>query len=97
MVHRNTLRNRKLRESRGRWLDIYKRKKGCEMCGYKADATALQFDHIDRSTKVNSISNMRHFNLSTLIQELRKCRVLCANCHSVHSKNQRNEHEHTDI
>ena len=92
MTGRNTERNRRLRRTRGRWLDIYKTSKGCEVCGYRGNATALQFDHIDRTTKVGSISNMRHFNLFySSLREIRKCRVLCANCHSVHSKNQRNE------
>ena len=44
MTGRNTERNRRLRKTRGRWLDIYKTSKGCESCGYKGNATALQFD-----------------------------------------------------
>ena len=84
-------RNAKLRKLRGRWLDIYKISKGCEICGYKENPIALQFDHLDTSTKIQDISNMKKGNLKKLIAEVRKCRVLCANCHSIHSKNQRNE------
>ena len=84
-------RNQRLREIRGRWLDLYKMSKGCQVCGYNEHPVALEFDHIDKADKVMDISNMRKGNLKKLIAEVRKCRVLCANCHAIHSKNQRDE------
>ena len=84
-------RNQRLRDIRGRWLDLYKMSKGCEICGYNEHPVALEFDHIDKTDKVMDISNMRKGNLKKLIAEVRKCRVLCANCHAIHSKNQRDE------
>ena len=90
-------RNRRLRDIRGRWLDLYKMSKGCQICGYNKHPVALEFDHIDKADKVTDISNMRKGNLKKLIAEVRKCRVLCANCNAIHSKNQRDEDERTDI
>ena len=90
-VAKQNSRNTKLRNIRGRWLDIYKLSRGCEFCGYKKNPVALHFDHIDTSTKIQEISNMKKGDLKKLIAEVRKCRVLCANCHAIHSKNQRDE------
>jgi len=86
-------RNRRVRDARGRWLDIYKVTKGCEYCGYKDHPKALQFDHLDRSSKHKNIAHMKDGNLKKLIEEVRKCRILCANCHFIHSHNQRVEDE----
>ena len=86
-----TLRNKRLRYNRGRWLDIYKVAKGCEECGYRDHPKALQFDHLDRNKKHKNIANMKDGSLKKLIEEVRKCRILCANCHFIHSDNQRKE------
>jgi len=70
------------------WLGKYKQAKGCEFCGYKDHHAALHFDHLDIYQKIKDVSKMASGNLSRLIQEVRKCRVLCANCHSAVSYNQ---------
>ena len=79
------------RTTRKHWLNKYKISKGCAWCGYSQYGGSLDFDHIDKTDKVMDISNMRKGNLKKLIAEVRKCRVLCANCHAIHSKNQRDE------
>jgi len=62
---------------------------GCQICGYKKCSDALQFDHINVTTKVRDISTMRSCGFSRLKEEMRKCRVLCANCHAEHTNYQR--------
>ena len=67
-------------------LKRYKLMKGCSKCGYKDHPAALQFNHIDPSTKVH------HDGLSRLVKsvvkwqrikdEVAKCEILCANCHA---------------
>ena len=64
------------------WLSLYKIRKGCNICGWNFFASALEFDHIDRSTKKGNVSNMTKGTLKKLINEVRKCRVLCSNCHA---------------
>ena len=69
--------------------------RGCEMCGYNAHPSALQFDHIDPATKYRTKSGKvvhpsdmikgGRYSLETILAEIRKCRVLCANCHAVHT------------
>ena len=57
-------------------------KEGCVVCGEK-DFRCLQFNHIDREQKTDSVSGMisakRSFEL--IIEEVKKCEVVCANCH----------------
>jgi hypothetical protein len=54
----------------------------CVDCG-EARWQVLEFDHV-RGEKLGSISNMLHrFRLETIIEEIAKCEVRCANCHRI--------------
>ena len=71
---------------RRHWLAKYKVSCGCQLCGYKEHHLALCFDHLDPSIKEFSVSSSRiGGSLKTLIQEVRKCRVLCCNCHMIYT------------
>lgn len=56
---------------------------GCQRCGYKEDACALDFEHIDPSTKKYQLAKMSNFSRQKVKQELEKCIVLCSNCHRI--------------
>lgn len=80
-----TDRNRVLR-------DLYKTTIGCEDCGYNAYACVLQLDHIDPATKFRNSKgalvdpgNMVYQSTEKMLEEYLKCRVMCANCHAVHT------------
>jgi len=64
---------------------------GCSFCGYKKSSDALHFDHKDIGFKKMEISRMHGYSIKTVKEEMRKCRVLCANCHAEHTEKQRNE------
>ena len=73
-------------------VNRYKMLKGCQGddCHYNNHnipfiPEILHFDHIDRSKKVKGISHMIHGNMNfkKIKNEIRKCQVLCANCHIV--------------
>jgi hypothetical protein len=76
-------------------VDAIKTANGCESCGYNTDARALQFDHVDPSTKYRTASGRlvnvadmvkgARYSVRTILAEIAKCRVLCANCHAVHT------------
>ena len=67
-------------------VDKIKIDSGCCECGYNKHPSALDFDHIDPSKKLFDISKKIVFSkLSALMEEIKKCRVLCANCHRIHS------------
>ena len=75
-----------VRKRRQRWLNKYKLYKGCEICGYNQHHMALDFDHLDRKDKLFTVSSTSMSrNLKSLLKEVRKCRVLCANCHRITS------------
>lgn len=79
------------RFSRRDFIRNYKMEKGCESCGYKEHPSALQLDHLDPSDKKYTLSQCISLSWKTLEEELKKCRVLCANCHAVHTYNQYHE------
>ena len=76
-------RNSDRMKRRRHWLTKYKLHRGCERCGYNAHGCALHFDHIDPSKKKDQVSLIIKGTIKNLILEVRKCRVLCANCHAV--------------
>ena len=74
-------RTTRLRRIRKKWLDYIKMKCGCQLCGYNKHPLGLQFDHLKNKHK--SISSMKSYSLKVLMLEVRKCRILCANCHMI--------------
>ena len=75
-------------ERRKKYADFirdYKLESGCEICGYDEHSCALQFDHIDPSTKLFNVARGRDYPWKVFLAEIAKCRVLCANCHAVHT------------
>lgn len=61
-------------------VNRYKRFFGCKLCKEK-DYIVLDLHHLDPSIKENSLSAMRKYSTETLKQEIRKCIILCSNCH----------------
>ena len=79
----------KLYHQISKYVNDYKLSKGCKKCGYKISPYALQFHHIDASTKTNNVSywfrtSWKQFD--KMKNEIKKCIVLCANCHLVETK-----------
>ena len=56
---------------------------GCQICGYNAHPAALQYHHIDESTKLYSVASCMGKSWDKLITEMSKCAVLCCNCHNI--------------
>ena len=52
----------------------------CEKCGYNKCIEALEFHHIDESTKEFAVSGSTK-SLERQKKEADKCIMLCANCH----------------
>ncbi len=55
----------------------------CAKCGF-SDPRALDFDHVDPREKKFAVSQMiARQPLELIVEEARKCQLLCANCHRV--------------
>ena len=72
---------RKLKTRRA-LIDKIKLKEGCCICGYKEHPVALDFDHLNPLEKSFTIGT-KYLTVSEtrLLKEIKKCRILCANCH----------------
>jgi hypothetical protein len=85
-------------------VDIYKISVGCCVCGYNKHPSALCFDHLPNCEKAEVTKNgcskrtcaggmyrlySKNHSANDLISEIKKCRVLCSNCHMelTHNKN----------
>ena len=51
----------------------------CAVCG-ETDLRVLEFDHI-KPGKIKSVAKLMSGSLLIIINEIKKCQVLCANCH----------------
>jgi len=58
----------------------------CNKCGYNKNLAALEFNHLDPSNKSFSLDcrKLSNTNEKDLLEELKKCELLCANCHREH-------------
>ena len=78
-------------------IDNYKVTTGCADCGYSATPAALHFDHRDPSTKYRTRTGRAvhpadmikagrdgfpRYSWATILGEISKCDVRCANCHA---------------
>jgi len=63
---------------------------GCEMCGWFDEnlLEALQFDHLDPNTKRSNVSRLTLFSIQRIDEEIALCRLLCINCHKLHTLEQ---------
>lgn len=75
--------NRQRYEHHRKLIDEIKLKRGCERCGWKEAAVALDFHHKEPSGKDFHISQKVQCKMEKLMAEIEKCIVLCANCHRI--------------
>lgn len=56
----------------------------CADCGVLYPPMVMDFDHRDPNTKVDGVANMiQGKGWKLLIEEVKKCEVICANCHRI--------------
>lgn len=56
----------------------------CVNCGYDTCVSAIEFHHIDPTSKEFNIGSKRVANVDLIKSEITKCVILCANCHREH-------------
>lgn len=72
--------NRVRREKLLKFVRDFKTKEGCCDCGYREHHAALEFDHV-RGEKELNISFAK--SIAQAKKEIKKCEVVCANCHRI--------------
>jgi hypothetical protein len=74
-------RSQKRREEIRNIIRTFKQEKPCMDCKIVYPYYVLDFDHIGND-KIEGISKMANwFPLDEIIAEIKKCQVVCANCH----------------
>jgi hypothetical protein len=53
----------------------------CAICGYRRCIINLTFHHVDPAAKSFALSMKTTKALAAYLDEIRKCVLLCANCH----------------
>jgi len=79
-VHKNTKRYK----DQARALTYKAKDVPCKDCGQRYPPYIMQFDHLDPEQKLTEVSRMisNGFSQATLLAEMAKCEVVCANCHA---------------
>jgi len=80
--YRNKIRRYKIK------CEVVKQKGNkCTICGWSGNIAAFHLHHIDPSKKEFTISGGPTSNWEKICEEIKKCNLLCANCHAIiHAK-----------
>jgi hypothetical protein len=70
-------------QRRLRMIAAIKLMAGCADCGYDKHPSALDFDHMPGTVKVQAVAVLARGSLKRLFDEIAKCEVVCANCHRI--------------
>jgi len=73
--------NNKHYKERNLLINNYKISHGCAICGYNKCGSALCFHH-EGDDKEFSIASMKTCNWERVNKEIKKCVILCSNCHA---------------
>lgn len=78
--HSNHMKN-KYQENKDKINEV-KSTFSCAKCGYNKCVSALDFHHIDPEEKEDTVARLSvHSNIEKVFEEMKKCIILCANCH----------------
>jgi len=75
-----------------KFLRRVKKKMSCKICGYNKSNYAKHFHHLDKTNK-REVSSMNQHSLKEVKKEIRKCVLVCANCHAEIHEKERNNYE----
>ena len=76
--------HKKLLDSRNKnYIQRVKRMSKCCKCGLDHKPYLLEFHHLDPSTKFKSVTNLQFnaYSMKVIKDEIRKCVMICRNCH----------------
>lgn len=65
----------------------------CKNCQI-SDPLILEFDHIDTENKLFGVGALARISKDKMLEEIKKCEILCRNCHTVKTQKQFNTWRH---
>ena len=75
-------RTRARRSAARAWMDTLKEGRACADCGGSFPPYVMQWDHLPGHLKAGDLSVMvGNRSRQTVLEELKKCELVCANCH----------------
>jgi len=75
--------NTKIRRFRAKAAAIKYLGGKCKKCGWQGNQAALQFHHKNSKKKDFIIGNVANKSWDSIKGEMKKCILLCANCHAI--------------
>jgi len=81
--------NRRFYLKRLLWLSEFKLAAGCTDCGYRANAAALEFDHLVLRLGGPTVASLVGGSMKALLAEIAQCEIVCSNCHSIRTHDRR--------
>lgn len=74
--------NTKIRRLRAKMAAVKLLGGKCRRCGFSGHVAAFEFHHV-RGKKEFAIGNVSNKSWATIRRELKKCELLCSNCHRI--------------
>lgn len=75
--------NTKIRRFRAKAAAVMYLGGKCKRCGWQGNQAALQFHHKNSKGKEFTIGNVANKSWDSIRSEMKKCILLCANCHMI--------------
>ena len=82
------------RQKAREYLESIRNSSTCSSCGDSEHPWRLDFHHIDPSQKKKKVSQCQ--SITSINEEMKKCVLLCANCHRDHHYYNDNKHKSID-
>ncbi len=74
-------------------LYAYKESTPCKDCGYNYPYYVMQFDHVRGKKILNMAKRSASYGSKKFLSEMKKCDLVCANCHAIRSHNRRKKRD----
>lgn len=83
MINRNIYKNQKIRGLKRKLEIVNSLGGGCSICKYDKNLSALEFHHVNPNEKGFELDlrKLANTNLTLIKEELKKCILVCSNCH----------------
>jgi hypothetical protein len=83
-----SVRSKRVHQKKVEMVNAIKAEQGCADCG-ESDPVVLEFDHVQTGKTANVAKLVYSASVQRILDEIRLCEVVCANCHRRRTANRR--------